>query len=256
MRSFLFRPSFLGAILAIVVGAGAYFYLEGQADTAGGGPEPDRVPVLVATREIAHRALLAPSDVEVQRLPADAVHPFAIKNLELIEGAYAAATIRRGEQILSLDLTQRPSGGGLAELIPDGYRALSIGVSDAMAAGGLVTPGDHVDLIAVFREQNAGRDGSLVVVQNVEVLAVSQALLGAQEAEEADDTKANPTSITATLTVALLPDDAQRVALADEFGEIRVALRRTNDATEPLAPAIDLIDIAGFTPGGTAALGG
>ena len=255
MHPLLARPSLLGAVLAIVVGAGAYLYLQGQEDATSGATILERVPVLVAMRAIAHREPLTALDVEVQRIPIEAVHPFAVKDLGAIEGMFADATIRMGEQILSLDLTERPSGGGLAELIPDGYRAFSIGVSDAMAAGGLVKPGDRLDLIAVFQEQKAGRDGSVSVVQNVEVLAVSRVLLGGAE-NDAEEGKTNPTSITATVTVALLPTDAQRVALADEFGAIRLALRRTSDTSQPLAPSIDLSDVSGIASGGGAAFGG
>lgn len=250
MRSLLARPSLLGAVLALIVGAGAYMYLQGQEDATSGAATVERVPVLVATQEIAHRDPLTAADVEVRRIPIEAVHPFAVKDLDAIEGMFADATIRMGEQILSLDLTARPAGGGLAELIPDGYRAFSIGVSDAMAAGGLVKPGDRIDLIAVFREQNSGGNGAVSVVQNVEVLAVSRVVLGTDEADD-EGGSGSP-----TVTVALDPADAQRVALADEFGSIRLALRRTNDASEPLAPAIDLTDVAGFTTGGGTAFGG
>ncbi len=253
MHALLARPSLLGAILAIVVGAGAYVYLQG--DVTSDASTVERVPVLIATRAIAHRDPLTAADVEVRRIPIEAVHPFAVKDLGAIDGMFADATIRMGEQILSLDLTERPSGGGLAELIPDGYRAFSIGVSDAMAAGGLVKPGDRLDLIAVFEEQKAGRNGSVSVVQNVEVLAVSRVVLGGEEDDDEDGNK-NPTAISATVTVALLPADAQRVALADEFGSIRLALRRTSDASQPLAPSIDLTDVSGFTSGGGTAFGG
>ena len=253
MHALLARPSLLGAVLALIVGAGAYFYL--QDGVTSDASTVERVPVLVATRAIAHRDPLTAADVEVRRIPIEAVHPFAVKDLGAIDGMFADATIRMGEQILSLDLTERPSGGGLAELIPDGYRAFAIGVSDAMAAGGLVKPGDRIDLIAVFREQQAGRNGSVSVVQNVEVLAVSRVVLGGEEDEDENGNK-NPTSISATVTVALLPADAQRVALADEFGSIRLALRRTSDASQPLAPSIDLTDVSGFPSGGGTAFGG
>ena len=257
MRALFARPSLLGALLALIVGTGAYIYLQGL-DDAENGADLERVPVLVATRAITHREPLTAADVEVQRIPIEAVHPFAVKDLDAIDGMFADATIRMGEQILSLDLTERPSGGGLAELIPDGYRAFSIGVSDTMAAGGLVKPGDRLDLIAVFQEQKADRDGSVVVVQNVEVLAISRVLLG--EAQSDDEEGAgggtSPTSISATVTVALEPSDAQRVALADEFGSIRLALRRADDASELLAPSIDLSDVSGFTSGGGTAFGG
>ena len=258
MRSLLARPSLLGAVLALIVGAGAYIYLQDREDATNGAAAVERVPVLVATRAIAHREPLTAADVEVRRIPIEAVHPFALKDPEAIEGMFADATIRVGEQILSLDVTARPSGGGLSELIPDGYRAFSIGVSDAMAAGGLVKPGDRLDLIAVFQEQKTGRDGSVVVVQNVEVLAISRVLLGEATSEDEDGAGGgtSPTSISATVTVALLPTDAQRVALADEFGSIRLALRRADDASQPLAPSIDLSDVSGFTSGGGAAFGG
>ena len=259
MHPLLARPSLLGAVLAIVVGAGAYLYLQGQEDADERRHHPGTRPR--AGRDARDRAPRTADGRSTWRCSASRSRrctPSRSKTLDAIEGMFADATIRMGEQILSLDLTERPSGGGLAELIPDGYRAFSIGVSDTMAAGGLVKPGDRLDLIAVFQEQKAGRDGSVVVVQNVEVLAISRVLLG--EAQSDDEEGAgggtSPTSISATVTVALEPSDAQRVALADEFGSIRLALRRADDASELLAPSIDLSDVSGFTSGGGTAFGG
>src|SRR5690606_8673659 len=68
----------------------------------------------------------------------------------------------------------------LSYTIPAGKRAFSIETSSLASAGGLVLPGDYIDILAVY-EVGAGDDESIAVVQtilqNVEVLAVAQTIV-------------------------------------------------------------------------------
>lgn len=242
MQSLLTRPSLLGAIFAVLVGVGAYVYLsDGEPEV---GPEIVRAPVLVARRHIDIRQEITASDVEVLRLPAEAVHPLALKDLADIEGQYAATEIQAGEQVLRPDITEKPAGGDLAQLIPSGSRAFAIPISDAMAAGGLIKPGDHIDVIGVFEERDGGRDAAVWVVQNAEVLVISRALLGGDQEAEAERPR-SPTTITATVTVAISPIEAQRIAVAEQFGSVRIVVRRPEEPAGILSTEVDLTDVVG-----------
>lgn len=246
MRRLLNRPSTLGAILAVLVAALVYVYM-GSASAAG-EPEPieiERVPVLVARSLIEQRSAFDASQVEVRLLPAEAVHPTALGRIGQISGKFAAADLVPGEQILASDIADRPQGGGLAQLIPEGYRALSIAVSDAIAAGGLVAPGDHVDVVAVFDAAKAGWDGATTVVQDVEVLAVSKLLLGAEDEPDEGSGRSSPTSLSATVTLAVSPYGARLIALADEFGALSIVLRRADDDGSAYIAPINLDQLLG-----------
>ncbi len=232
MRPLIARPSLLGAILAVLVGIGAYTYLNatGDDESASSG---QTASVVVARDYVQRRTPLTPELFEVRQLPVEAVTGLAVRSVDAIEGQFLTNDLQPGEQLLTTDLTARPEGGNLSLLIPEGHRAFSIAISDAMAAGGLVEPGDRIDILAVFEEGDAGANGAGVVVQDIEILAVSSVVLGdsPQTAAESGG-RNNPTSISSTVTIALTPEEAQLVALAEEFGALRLTLRRPDDTAQ------------------------
>lgn len=243
MRTVLSRPSLLGAIFAVLVGLMVYIYLGNDSSPdAGASVAIERAPVLVARSAIDQRSQIRAADVEVLQLPAEAVHPQALTDVADIENMFAATDLFPGEQILRTDISERQGGGVLAQLIPEGYRALSLAVSDAMAAGGLVEPGDRVDLIATYEDRKVGWSGGAVVVQNVEVLAISKLLLGADSEADSDNGRSSPTSLNATVTIAVTPYQSQLVAVAGQFGELHIVLRRP-DETSSVATAPVALDV-------------
>jgi Flp pilus assembly protein CpaB len=78
-----------------------------------------------------------------------------------------------------------------------------------------------------------------VLLQNVEVLAVSQAIVDVVPNEEPSATgqrerisEARPNPGAGTVTLALTAEDAQLIFLAEANGEIRFAMRPYGDAEE------------------------
>ncbi len=236
------RPSLLGAVLAVVVGVGTFMYLgDGEAGAADTGVVAT-IPVVVADRNVDARTRLGEDDLELVEIPSSAAHPRALRTIEDAVDLFAAGYIAAGQQVLPHDLSEDVFGGGLAQLVPEGRRAVSVAISNAAAAGGLVSPGDHIDIIAIFDEELRGEPGTAIVAENVEVLALSQLVLGDELAddEESPTAGSGPNAVSATVTVAVSLDDAQRIALADSFGELRVFLRHPDDDTEPFAAPVDL----------------
>ncbi len=215
------------------------------------------VPVLVAATDIPVRTEVTPQMLAVKQVPADARHPKALTAVEQAAGKVASLPISAGEQVLSTKFFTRAEDSGLAFRVPPGRRAVSVGVSELISSGGLINPGDFVDVIGIFSNQSdgaaspdgaAGQDVATVVLQNIEVLAVAQSIQGPAESaglaanlpgsSRPDPTKqeavARPSARTATLAVT--PEEAEKLILAEEKGKIRLALRSTEDH-EILTPA-------------------
>lgn len=239
------HPSILGAVLAVVVGIGTFLYMGDQGAVTTVSSEIETTSVVVAVRDLGARVRVGSDDLEMRELPSAGVHPLALRSIEDAVGLFTVSFTASGEQIMVHDLSADVLGGGLAQLVPVGKRAISIAISNAIAAGGLVSPGDHIDVIAIFTEAAVGRNGTSIVAQNVEVLAISQVVLGDDVDTTREATASNsPNAVSATVTVAVSLEDAQRISLAESFGELRVFLRNPDDDSEPVAVPLNLESVA------------
>jgi len=136
----------------------------------------------------------------------------------------------------------------LAFVIPPGKRAVAVEVTEVIGSGGLIVPGDFVDVIAVRSlENNRGR--ATIVLQNVEVLAVAQSITGEEATtpkQEGSDTTLGTTAPkpepkAKSVTLAVTPQEAQRLVLYDVLAEdLRLALRGAEDHEIVGAGDIDL----------------
>ncbi|HXG42070.1 MAG TPA: Flp pilus assembly protein CpaB [Dehalococcoidia bacterium] len=264
------RPERVALLLALAFGAVAALLvavaLSSGSDSSGGD---GAVPVLVARQAIGPGSTISADMVEVRQVPAAVAVDGALRSPELAVGRVALLPISAGEQVQARDVaapsvtaasvsTDMP----LSYVVPPGMRAVSIPIEEATAAGGLVRPGDRVDVIGVFDVTFYGLSGnpsestdfnnflSMTVLQDVEVLAVAQAVEpvvpsagqgsgGQAPRVPVEQVKPNPKA--ATITLAVTPEQAQRLAWALSNGELRVALRRFGETGEvPVYPGTNL----------------
>jgi pilus assembly protein CpaB len=243
-------------LVAILLGVGTSYlvwrYVQ-NVQSAAQAPEPVMVEVVVAKEDISARTVLRPEMLTLQRVPEEARHPQAYSNVDDVVGRVTFVPITANEQILSSKLVADRAASGLSFIIPPGKRAVSIGVSEVIGAGGLILPGDHVDIIGIFDAGTMGKDMAVMVLQNIEVLAVAQQLQGdagerksavdqarqalaparkdGQAATKPEEPQAapKPNPKAATVTVAVNPEEAQRLVLAEANGSLRLALRPHNE---------------------------
>ncbi|MBI5573300.1 MAG: Flp pilus assembly protein CpaB [Elusimicrobia bacterium] len=188
--------------------------------------------VLVARGNIAEGTLLKDVMVDVIKVPAAYKQPKALESMsQILNESYATAVpIMENEQIVSTKLLTPGKDTGLAIIVPENKRAISINVDSASGVAELIKPGNYVDLICTIDEQ----DKSVTVLQNVLVLAWKQNILGASAAKSQSvgniaDVSAPAEDILPTVTLAVSPYEAQAVALALEKGTLRLVLRGLND---------------------------
>lgn len=119
-------------------------------------------------------------------------------------------------------------GGTLPGNLPAGYRALAVAVDDVVMAGGLVTPGDLVDVVVAFRKGDGERDNpaAMVLLSNVQVLAVKGAMAQAQSDQDREQQRRNN-----TVVLAVPSDKMPAVLLAEEEGALRLAVVASEDKT-------------------------
>ncbi len=229
----------LSALLIFVVLSNA-----SGGEGEGGATAVPTVPAVIAAVDIPARTRITADMVEVRAVPRDLVSARAFANVQDVVGKVARFPIAAKEQVtadslvetsLSAETTRNPP---LAVQVPPGKRALAIKASEDTAAGGLVLPGDFVDVIGVFELDEGGsrRAVSVVVAQNVQVLAIGQRITdlppGSADLppnERVNLRNASPDPGARTMTLAVSPEEALALSLASEKGSLRVALRSFSD---------------------------
>ncbi|MGQ9572423.1 MAG: Flp pilus assembly protein CpaB [Dehalococcoidia bacterium] len=242
-KTVLLLALFLGLVSAVLV----YVYLSqagGEETVASGATKP----VVVAKENISVATRISDSMVEVKQISEDAVHPQSFSSTEKVVDKFARYPILAGEQILSGKVTASSVTAAEGEelplpyVVPEGKRAVSVRISDLVGAGGLVRPGDRVDVILTVKIQSGDQIGR-IVLQNVEVLALDQQVEKvAPETEEGenervliDEGQTKPDAVTVTLAVA--PVEGEVLAVADECadnfeGRLALAVRPFGDSSE------------------------
>jgi pilus assembly protein CpaB len=235
-KAVLLLALFLGLISAVLV----YVYLSqaGGEETAASG---ETKPVLVAKEDIPVATRITESMVETKAIPADVVLPGSFSSTEGVVGNMARYPIAAGEQILS----ERVASGSMSlpegqelplpYIVPEGKRAVSATTSALIGVGGLVRPGDYVDVIVTAKLQSGDQIGR-IILQNLEVLALDQEMEKvAPKVEEstqaqtaAAEGETNPEAVTVTLAVTPVEGEVLTVAeeCANNFGgRLALALR-------------------------------
>ncbi|MBM3246835.1 MAG: Flp pilus assembly protein CpaB, partial [Candidatus Omnitrophica bacterium] len=151
--------------------------------------QASQTPVLFAKKDISPGETINPDDLEIKVTPNQAVQPGAVTSLDRVFGMVVIAPIARGEQVNLSKLSQQRAASDLASATPSGKRAVSITVDDVASLGGMIKPGDYVDVIATVPIPAQTAEGKTVaqaavmpLFQNVLVLAVGQRV-GAPAAE-------------------------------------------------------------------------
>lgn len=144
----------LGVIMAVLAG-GAAFFLINQAQQQAGQATAQRVPAVVAIQTIPARETIEAADVEVRMVPIDPTNANGVvPDVSQVVGRIPAVSILQGQLITTNMLASTTEGGEFSILGPDesvtpeseAWRAVSLTVPDDSAVGGLLKPGQSVDV--------------------------------------------------------------------------------------------------------------
>ena len=174
------------------------------------------VTVVAAKSAIPPRTKLTQDLIYVKEIPEEAAHPKVVRDMASIVGSITKHEILAGEQIITDRLYQEDERIGLVTSVPRDMRAVTVPVDEVVGVAGFVKPGDKVDLIVTASGVGQTGDVAFTVLEDIEVLAV------AQETEDKTQGKAR---VSTSVTLAVKPSEAERLALAEKIGKLRLALR-------------------------------
>jgi pilus assembly protein CpaB len=206
--------------LALAVGLLVSYTVYNRLRTSAGSNNERGVWVVVAADNIPVGVKLEAHDVRVITLPQSAVPPGAFSGASQVLGRGAILPVSQGDFILPGKLAAVNAGAGLPSMIPQGMRAVSVRVNDVVSVAGFVQPGTHVDVLATGNQSGGNERQTTTVLENVLVLAVGKSL----DRNPSADAQTAP-----VITLAVSPDDAQKLALASQEGRIQLSLRNPVD---------------------------
>ncbi len=222
----------LVAIAAAVVGLVlVVFYMQSfEAEASGGEP----TIVLVARQNIPLGSQLDPATMLVERvIPAAYVENRHVRAAEVdrIRGIRVVSGVRAGEALLWTDLaTMSDSARDLSGLVRSGMRAITISADQTATFGGLVRPGDRVDVLLTLDRPVPNGDPQRVTVpllQSLIVLAAGQDTGMIQRASQ--QTAAGRAQPMQNVTLSATVEQAQMIAFATQRGRLTLVLRNPDD---------------------------
>ena len=215
------RHQFIALIAGIAFGGLAFYLLYQKASELEQRTTP--IQVLVASQYIPAGSLLKADMVEKRSVPESFVSPGTIRDLRDVEGLMSLTAISAGEPILSNKFGEGEET--LALTLNPGYRAYSLEVSETAGVGGLLRPGNHVDLLTKFETNK--RETTAFVFQDLQVLAVGQKLGGSSRTKK--DQAGGPTDGGYShVTLAVTPEQAETLMYL-EGRALKLVLRPPHD---------------------------
>jgi pilus assembly protein CpaB len=199
----------------------------------------ETVPIYVAVHNINLGDPIDAKMLSLQEWPKDKVPHGAISTLEELQGRRPRAAIIEGEPILEGKLLDKGQMADPIRQITKGMRLYTIKVDAEKSAAGLLGPGDRVDVqLFVRKDQRTGVETakSKVILQNVRVFAVDQAVQRSAEGGE-------ERSVAKTISLLLKPEQASKLALAAQIGEISLIPRNPDDEEPAATPETTVDDL-------------
>lgn len=198
--------------------------------------------IVVARLNMVMGETISGNHVKLSPWPKLDLPPGAFRDVTEVEGWVARNSIVAGEPMLRAKLVDPASGaqGGLLPmLVPEGLRGVTIKVDKAVEESGFVHPNSRVDVLVSMTARHGSQDRiAKVILQNVPVLAAGQIV-------EMQDNK--PVKVT-TVTLALTPEQAEALALAQAEGRLMLATRSIHDDRVVQTKGITRGSLLGLAP--------
>lgn len=202
-------------------------------------------PIVVADKNIGLAETVTRQHVRLVSWPKASVPQGALRTLEEAEGRVVRSSILAGEPLIEGKLAPQLAGKGgiMPMLVPEGQRGVTIKLDEALRESGFLLPNSRVDVVVSMPKSPGSQEKvAKVILQDVTVLAAGQTV-------EIRDNK--PVTST-TVTLAMTPEQAERLAVAQAEGKLMLVQRNLRDSqvvrTPGATPASLLSDLPPAPP--------
>ena len=227
------RALLVAALCAAVGICLIWLYMSRFEAQASGG---QLVEVLMARQNLTLGEQVDPDVMLVSRfIPTDYIEQRQVRatDRDLIRGIRIIGGVRAGEILLWTDLAAgSDSARDLSGLVRSGMRAITIQADQSSSFGGLVRPGDRVDIfLTLDRPTLTGEDERVTVplLQSLMVLAAGQDTGMPVRVEQGARRRAPPAMQNVTISATV--EQSQMIAFARQRGSLTLVLRNPDDPT-------------------------
>lgn len=243
------RPKSL-VLLILALGCGLVASIginQVMANRRASGPSEaaETTPIFVALGEIGIGDPLTAEMLKLEEWPKEKVPAGALSKLEDVEGRRCKQKYYPGEPILEAKLlAPGEKGQSPTDLIPKGFRVVSIRVDAVSSSSGMILPGDRVDMLVHVAEnpsKGVREARTQTFLQNVKVFAVDDLFSRNDEA----------TVSAKTISLLVTPDQAELVMLAGQLGTVQLVMRSASDDSDDPTSGADVQELLSGTKTGT-----
>ncbi len=237
--------------------------------------------VVVARANLPANTILTRDMLAVRKMELAQIPKLAVTEAASIEGYVAVEPLTALQPIARSQVMPRTAAFGLAGIVPPGMRAVTVAVDPVTGVAGLLKAGDRVDVVATFEigetlvartvlqdiellalggqttestaaeQQQAAAEQAAAESQAAKAAASKEGAKGAEKAPAAAKAPAQPKGEKAktieypNATLAVTPEDAQKLLLAGKRGELQLALRPVGEREYVPVPGHDLASVVG-----------
>ena len=206
----------LSAVFAACV-AGFLFRLSGKPRAA----HVSTHPVVVANVNLPLGTRIKPTDLKLVPMPDAMMPKNSFSRIEDVRDRTVTGTMFADEPVVKDRIAAPGGGAGLAPMIAEGQRAVSVRVNDVIGVAGFVQPGMRVDVLVTGRPPGSSDSVTRTVLQNVVVLSAGQVLQAEPKGQAINAT---------VVTLQVSPQEAEVLILSSGEGHIQLVLRNPGDS--------------------------
>jgi pilus assembly protein CpaB len=220
------NPLLIALALGLCAGVVAWLSIKGKERKIK--DKWQTVNVLCAKVDIPEGTELDQEMIAVREMPTQFVTESFIKveedgslKQDSPDGQRVMLPLKAGDPILISHFESAREAEFSTMINPKG-RAVTIDVQEKTAVGMWVRPNDHVDIIGSFRDPETSQLKTITLLQNVVVLATGRITANTTFVPE-DEKKFQ------SVTLLVLPEEAEILTLGQELGTITLLLRNPDD---------------------------
>jgi len=199
--------------LAVVIGGLASWHVYQSLGEKIASSRQVGVGVLIAAHDIGVGARIDEQDLQVVNYPAESLPLLVLHAKEKAVGRLALLPVAKGEFVLPYKIADGP-GDHLTARIPKGMRAIQVPVTEFESSS--FTSGERVDVLVTGNAVGSNETQTRTVLANVPVLE----------------------KVSRGVTLAVSPQDAERLTLASQEGRVKLILRNPADTDQQNTPAV------------------